>query len=87
MNMRVLSLLFSFAAAASALAVKQTDVAKDLETLVSSPSSVNIEVRARWSDYNAPLPSVVVSVQTEKDVATIVGPATTPKVGTMGRLC
>ncbi|KAI4629525.1 uncharacterized protein J4E87_003789 [Alternaria ethzedia] len=70
--MRVLSLLVSFAVAVSALAVRQTDVAKDLETLVSSPSSVNVEVRARWSDYNAPLPSVVVRVQNEKDVAKIV---------------
>lgn len=75
--MRVLSLLISIAAAVSALAVRQTDVAKDLETLVSSPSSVNVEVRARWSDYNAPLPSVVVRVQNDKDVAKIVGSAST----------
>lgn len=73
--MKVLSLLVSFAAAASALAVRQADVVSDLKTLVSSPSSVNVEIRARWSDYNAPLPAVVVSVQAEKDIATIVGAA------------
>jgi hypothetical protein len=75
--MKVLSLLISHAAAVylqvSALAVRQADVASDLKTLVSSPSSVNIELRARWSDYNAPLPAVVVSVQAENDIATIVG--------------
>ena len=69
--MKVLSLLVSFVAAASALAVKQADVATDLEALVSR-SSVSVEVKARWSDFNAPLPSVVVSVQAEKDIAIIV---------------
>jgi hypothetical protein len=71
--MKVLSLLVSFAAAVSAFAVRQADVARDLKTLVSSPSSINVELRARWSDYNAPLPAVVVSVQAEKDIAIIVG--------------
>ena len=70
--MKVLSLLVSFSAAVSALAVKQTDVAADLKTLVSSSSSVNVELKARWSDYNLPLPAVVVKVQAENDIALIV---------------
>jgi hypothetical protein len=68
--------------------VRQADVARDLRTLVSPPSSVNVELRARWSDYNAPLPAVVVSVQAEKDIATIVGSATPIGItGTIGREC
>ncbi|KAF2846305.1 FAD-binding domain-containing protein [Plenodomus tracheiphilus IPT5] len=69
--MKALSIL-SFVTAISALAVRQADVAADLKDLVSTPASVSVELRARWSDYNAPLPAVVVSVQTEKDIATIV---------------
>ncbi|KAF1942364.1 FAD binding domain-containing protein [Clathrospora elynae] len=70
--MKVLSLIVSFAAAVSALAVKQTDVASDLKHMVSSPSSVSFDLRARWSDYNAPMPAVVVKVQSEKDIVTVV---------------
>jgi hypothetical protein len=70
--MKVLSLLASLTAAVSALAVKQTDVAADLKALVSWPSSVNVALRAKWSDYNLPLPAVVVKVQAEKDIALIV---------------
>ncbi|CAO2658605.1 Nn.00g063280.m01.CDS01 [Neocucurbitaria sp. VM-36] len=69
--MRVLSLL-TLVSAVSALAVRQTDVAQDLKGLVSSPSSVTVELRARWSTYNTPLPAVVVKVQTEKDIALVV---------------
>lgn len=69
--MKVLSLLVSFAAAVSALALKQRDVASDLKNLVPG-SSVNVEVKARWSDFNAPLPSVTVTVQAEDDIAKIV---------------
>lgn len=68
--MQVLSLL-AFVAAVSALAIRQADVAADLKSVLNS-SSVNVEIKARWSDYNAPLPAVVVKVQAEKDVATIV---------------
>jgi hypothetical protein len=70
--MKVLSLLVSFAAAVSALAIKQADVAQDLKSLVSSSLSVSVELPARWSDYNTPVPHVVVKVETEKDVAAIV---------------
>ncbi|KAH9881459.1 hypothetical protein IAQ61_000184 [Plenodomus lingam] len=69
--MKFLSLL-SFVTAVSALVVRQDTVAADLKKLVSTPSSVSVEIRARWSDYNAPLPAVVVSVQAEKDIAAIV---------------
>lgn len=72
--MKVLSIL-SFVAAVSALAVRQTDVAADLKGLVTSPASVSVELRARWSDYNSPLPAVVVKVQAEKDIAVIVSSA------------
>jgi hypothetical protein len=73
--MKVLSLLVCFAATVSALALKQNDVASDLKNLVPD-SSVNVEVKARWSDYNAPLPSVTVTVQAEKDIAKIVSSTT-----------
>ena len=73
--MKVLSLLVSFAAAVSALALKPNDVASDLKNLVPG-SSVNVEVKARWSDYNAPLPSVTVTVKDENDIAKIVGSIT-----------
>ncbi|KAF1849778.1 FAD binding domain-containing protein [Cucurbitaria berberidis CBS 394.84] len=69
--MRVLSFI-TFVSAVSALVVRQTNVAQDLKSLVSSPSSVTVELRARWSTYYAPLPAVVVKVQTERDVALIV---------------
>ncbi|EMD97789.1 hypothetical protein COCC4DRAFT_200932 [Bipolaris maydis ATCC 48331] len=69
--MKVLSLLVSFAAAVSALALKQRDVASDLKNLVPG-SSVNVQVKARWSDFNTPLPSVTVTVQAEDDIAKIV---------------
>lgn len=69
--MKIFSIL-SIVSAVSAFAVRQADVAADLKKLVSTPSSVSIEVQARWSDYNAPLPAVVVSVLIEKDIAAIV---------------
>ncbi|KAI8934141.1 hypothetical protein NX059_008896 [Plenodomus lindquistii] len=69
--MKVLSIL-SFATAVSALAVRHADIVADLKSLVSNPASVSVELRARWSDYNAPLPAVVVSVQTEEDVAAVI---------------
>jgi hypothetical protein len=70
--MKVLSLLVSFTAAVSALGLKQTDVATDLKALLSSPPSVNVDLKARWSDYNLPLPAVVIKVQAEKDISLIV---------------
>lgn len=55
-----------------ALVTRIPTVAQDLQALVSVPSSVSIELQARWSDFNAPLPSIVVNVTSEKDVAAVV---------------
>lgn len=70
--MRVLSLL-TLVSAVSALVARQPDVASDLKSLVSTPSSVSVDLRARWSEFGAPLPAVVVRVTAEKDIAAIVG--------------
>lgn len=65
--------LFSLAAATGyALARSQERVAADLKNLVAAPSQVDVKVRARWSDYNAPLPHVVVSIRAERDIALVV---------------
>ena len=64
--------MLTLVSAVSAYAVRQTDVVQDLKGLVSSPSSVTLELRARWSEYYAPDPAVVVKVLTEKDIAVIV---------------
>ncbi|KAF2714945.1 FAD binding domain-containing protein [Pleomassaria siparia CBS 279.74] len=47
-------------------------VANDLKSLVSTASSVSVDLPARWSDYNLPLPSVVVNVASENDVAIVI---------------
>lgn len=60
-------------AAVSALTVRAPTIADDLKALVSTPSSVSIDFRARWSTFNAPSPAVVVNVTSEKDVAVVVG--------------
>jgi hypothetical protein len=44
----------------------------DLNRIVSPASQVKIELRLRWSTYNAPSPAVVVNVTSEKDVASVV---------------
>ncbi|KAF2623315.1 FAD-binding domain-containing protein [Macroventuria anomochaeta] len=64
--------LFCLASATTAVAVRIPTVAQDLAALVSTSSSVSIELQARWSNFNAPLPSVVVNVTSEKDVAAII---------------
>jgi hypothetical protein len=75
--MRLL-LLQCFATAIAALAVRQSadltqsSVMADLNKIVSPASQVNIELRLRWSTYNAPTPAVVVNVTSEKDVASVV---------------
>ncbi|KAF1950213.1 FAD binding domain-containing protein [Byssothecium circinans] len=48
------------------------DIVSDLTSLVSTASTVSVDLRLRWSLYNAPVPSVVVNVTTEKDVAAVV---------------
>jgi len=58
--------------AVAALAVRgAVDIAADLSSMVPS-SPVAVEYRARWSDFAAPQPNVIVNVTTEKDVATVV---------------
>ncbi|KAF2788207.1 FAD binding domain-containing protein [Melanomma pulvis-pyrius CBS 109.77] len=56
----------------TALAVRAPSIAGDLSSLVSTASTVSVELRARWSDFNLPLPAVVVNVTSEKDVAAVV---------------
>jgi FAD/FMN-containing dehydrogenase len=71
-------LLQCFATAIAALAVRQSSdltqssVMADLNKIVSPASQVKIELRLRWSTYNAPTPAVVVNVTSEKDVASVV---------------
>jgi hypothetical protein len=64
--------LISFTTAVSALAVKQTDVVVDLKALVSSSSSVDVELKVRRSNYNLPFTAVVFKVQGENDIVVIV---------------
>ncbi|KAF9693118.1 hypothetical protein EKO04_008652 [Ascochyta lentis] len=78
--MRFLLSLLSVVTAAAAVAVRTPSVAQDLKALVSTSSSVSIELQARWSDFNAPLPAVVVNVTTEKDVAAIIKYCTTANI-------
>jgi hypothetical protein len=70
--MRVVFSLLSVATADAALAVRTPTVAEDLQALVSTSPSVSIQLQARWSDFNAPLPAVVVNVASENDVAAVV---------------
>jgi FAD/FMN-containing dehydrogenase len=70
--MRVLLSLLLVITATAAVAVRTPSVARDLEALISTSSSISVELKARWSDFNAPLPAVVVNVATEKDVAAVV---------------
>jgi hypothetical protein len=80
-------LLFqSFVTAVVALAVRQLSeqtqgsVTSDLNNIISAASKAKVELRARWSTYHAPIPAIVVSAATEKDVAAVVyiGKATGP---------
>ncbi|KAH7084837.1 hypothetical protein BKA63DRAFT_401906 [Paraphoma chrysanthemicola] len=78
-------LLQAFVTAIAALAVRQTEltqgsITSDLNGLISAGSKASIELRARWSLYNAPMPAVVVNVTTEKDVATVVKYCTKNKI-------
>jgi hypothetical protein len=70
--MRVLLSLLLVITATADVAVRTPSVARDLEALISTSSSISVELKARWSDFNAPLPAVVVNVATEKDVAAVV---------------
>jgi hypothetical protein len=70
--MKSLILLLSAVSSVTALAIKVPSVAQDLAALESVPASVSIDIQARWSDFNAPLPSVVVNITSEKDVAAVV---------------
>lgn len=69
----LLSLWFCVTAV-SALAFRAPSVADDLRAVVSPDCSVSVSVdlRARWSDYNAPTPAIIVNVTSERDVAAVV---------------
>ncbi|GKT50090.1 FAD-linked oxidoreductase azaL [Colletotrichum spaethianum] len=70
--MKLLLSLQLLAVAVSALTLRAPAVADDLKALVSPSTSVTVDLRARWSMFNAPTPAIVVNVTTEKDVATVV---------------
>jgi hypothetical protein len=69
-----------FATAAVALAVRQSSeltqssVTTDLNNAISAASRASVELRARWSEFGAPSPAVVVNVTTENDVVSVVCP-------------
>ncbi|KAH6988389.1 FAD binding domain-containing protein [Ilyonectria destructans] len=58
-------------AAAAALDISARSVATDLKSLVSS-SGVGVVLRERWSDFDAPLPAVVVNATCERDIKAVV---------------
>ncbi|KAK1579946.1 FAD binding domain-containing protein [Colletotrichum navitas] len=58
--------------AVSALTARAPNVANEIKARVSPSSSVAVDLRARWSAFNAPVPAIVVNVATEKDVAAVV---------------
>ncbi|PSN68088.1 FAD binding domain-containing protein [Corynespora cassiicola Philippines] len=58
--------------AITALSAPASNVARDLSSLISRSSTVSVELRARWSEYNTPQPAVIVNVTTENDVATVI---------------
>ncbi|KAF1926972.1 FAD-binding domain-containing protein [Didymella exigua CBS 183.55] len=70
--MKGLIVFLSSLSSVAALTIKAPTIARDLVALVSASSSVSVELQARWSDYNAPNPSVVVNVTSENDVAVVV---------------
>ena len=70
--MKLLLSLLSIVTATAVVAVRAPSVAKDLKALVSVSSTISIDLQARWSDFNAPLPSIVVNVTSENDVAAVV---------------
>lgn len=61
--------------ASAAISINARSVAEDLQNLVST-SSVAVEVRERWSDFDVPLPSVIVNATSEKDLSAVVGAPT-----------
>jgi hypothetical protein len=76
-------LLQSFAWTISALAIGQLSqlnqdcltqgcIVAELNDIVSVASKAKVELRARWSDFNAPSAAVVVNVTSEADVAAVV---------------
>ncbi|KAK2017437.1 FAD binding domain-containing protein [Colletotrichum eremochloae] len=58
--------------AVSALVARAPNVANEIKALVSPSCSVAVDLRTRWSAFNAPVPAIVVNVTTEKDVAAVV---------------
>ncbi|KZL63352.1 fad binding domain-containing protein [Colletotrichum incanum] len=70
--MKLLLSLQLLVVAVSALTARAPTVANDLKALVSAPSSVAINLRVRWSTFNAPILAIIVNVTTESDVAAVV---------------
>ncbi|KAH7368017.1 FAD binding domain-containing protein [Plectosphaerella cucumerina] len=57
--------------AAAAIDLSPRSVATDLQGLVTT-SSVDVAVRERWNEVDAPIPAVIVSATCEKDVKAVV---------------
>ncbi|KAK1996672.1 FAD binding domain-containing protein [Colletotrichum falcatum] len=70
--MKLFLILQLLVVAVSALAARAPNVAEEIKALVTPSSSVSVDLRTRWSDFNAPIPAIVVNVTTEKDVAAVV---------------
>ncbi|KAK2610114.1 hypothetical protein N8I77_003569 [Diaporthe amygdali] len=67
----LIGLQTSTMATAACVNVGARSVADDLQTLVPT-SSVAVQVRARWSEVDAPVSSVVVNATSEKDISNVV---------------
>lgn len=69
--MRVLLAAQFLLTAVSSLAIRAVTISDELNALLTD-SDASVNLRARWSSYNAPDPAVVVSVRSECDVAAVV---------------
>ncbi|KAM6513599.1 hypothetical protein FALCPG4_015986 [Fusarium falciforme] len=57
--------------ASAAVDLSTRSIASDLQSLIS-PSSIEVTVRERWNEVDAPVPAVVVSPLSEKDIKAVV---------------
>lgn len=71
MRLLLVGVQFLTMVASAAVDVSARSVADDLLSLVST-SSVGVQVRARWSDFDLPTPSVIVNATSEKDLSAVV---------------
>ncbi|KAF6834732.1 FAD binding domain-containing protein [Colletotrichum musicola] len=69
--MRVLLAAQFLFTAVSSLAIRAVTISDELNALLTD-SDATVNLRARWSTYNAPDPAVVVNVRSECDVAAVV---------------